>query len=93
MSSRHSQASTKGMGRSPPIPKRGQWEQGWLLGSGEGRKWEWEPFATSSPDSSEYALLMWPQESLLSPQTHDRAYREAKVRRGVYEVLNLALAL
>lgn len=50
-------------------------------------------FGTPSPGSSESALLLWPQESLLSPQAHDRACREAKVRPGVSVVLNLALAL
>lgn len=38
-------------------------------------------------------LLMWPQESLLSPRTQDRAFRGAKVRPGVSEVLDPALAL
>lgn len=93
MSSGPSQAATSGMGRSPPIPRRGLWEWGWLLRGGEERKWEWGPLGTPSPGSSEHALPLWPQESLLSPQAHDRACREARVRLGVSEVLNLALAL
>ena len=80
-------------GQVTPIPRRGLWERGWLLRSGEERTWERGPFGTPSPGSSEYALLLRPQESLLSPQAHHRACREARVRLGVSGVLNLALAL